>query len=61
MVCYDLGGIDPVANPGVTSFKLRTGGVDVAAVPFELSPGGLRGTATDLAERAYARLRRGSG
>ena len=58
---YDLGGIDPVANPGVTSFKLRTGGVDVAAVPFELSPGGLRGRATDLAERAYARLRRGSG
>jgi lipid II:glycine glycyltransferase (peptidoglycan interpeptide bridge formation enzyme) len=58
---YDLGGIDPVANPGVTSFKLRTGGADVATRPFELSPGGLRGRATDLAERAYARTRRARG
>jgi GNAT acetyltransferase-like protein len=54
---YDLGGIDPVGNPGVTSFKLRTGGVDVTAVPFELSPGGLRGRVTDFAERAYGRVR----
>jgi hypothetical protein len=56
---YDLGGIDPVANPGVTSFKLRTNGYDVtAAGPFELSPAGLRGRVAGWAERAYARARR---
>ena len=56
---YDLGGIDPEANPGVTSFKLRTNGVDVtAAGPFELSPAGLRGRVTGWAERAYLRIRR---
>ena len=56
---YDLGGIDPVANPGVTSFKLRTNGFDVtAAGPFEMSPAGLRGRVTRWAERAYVRTRR---
>jgi Acetyltransferase (GNAT) domain len=56
---YDLGGIDPEANPGVTSFKLRTNGADVtAAGPFEESPDGLRGRVADWAERAYARARR---
>jgi Acetyltransferase (GNAT) domain len=56
---YDLGGIDPVDNPGVTSFKLRTNGSDVtAAGPFELSPAGLRGRIADWAERAYIRARR---
>jgi hypothetical protein len=58
---YDLGGIDPVANPGVTSFKLRTNGFDVTgAGPFEKSPRGLRGRLTDWAERAHARARRTS-
>jgi Acetyltransferase (GNAT) domain len=53
---YDLGGIDPVANPGVTSFKLRTNGFDVTgAGPFERPPDGLRGRLTDWAERAYVR------
>jgi lipid II:glycine glycyltransferase (peptidoglycan interpeptide bridge formation enzyme) len=56
---YDLGGIDPVANPGVTSFKLRTNGADVtAAGPFDLAPGGLRGRVTGWAERAYVRAKR---
>jgi GNAT acetyltransferase-like protein len=56
---YDLGGIDPVENPGVTSFKLRTNGSDVtAAGPFEVSPAGLRGRLADWAERAYVRARR---
>ena len=56
---YDLGGIDPVANPGVTSFKLRTNGSDVtAAGPLELSPPGLRGRAAGWAERSYVRMRR---
>jgi CelD/BcsL family acetyltransferase involved in cellulose biosynthesis len=55
---YDLGGIDPEGNPGVTSFKLRTNGADVtAAGPYELSPAGLRGRATGWAERAYIRAR----
>jgi lipid II:glycine glycyltransferase (peptidoglycan interpeptide bridge formation enzyme) len=55
---YDLGGIDPVANPGVTSFKLRTNGFDVtAAGPFDLSPAGLRGRVAGWAERAYVRAR----
>jgi hypothetical protein len=56
---YDLGGIDPEANPGVASFKLRTNGADVtAAGPFELSPSGLRGQVTGWAERAYLRAKR---
>ncbi len=56
---YDLGGIDPVGNPGVTSFKLRTNGVDVtAAGPFEMSATGLRARAADWAERAYVRATR---
>lgn len=58
---YDLGGIDPVANPGVTSFKLRTNGFDVTgAGPFEMAADGLRGRLTDWAERAYVRARRAS-
>ena len=56
---YDLGGIDPVANPGVTSFKLRTNGSDVtAAGPLELSPPGMRGRVAGWAERGYMRVRR---
>jgi lipid II:glycine glycyltransferase (peptidoglycan interpeptide bridge formation enzyme) len=55
---YDLGGIDAVANPGVTSFKLRTNGFDVtAAGPFELSPAGVRGRVAGWAEGAYVRAR----
>ena len=55
---YDLGGIDPDVNPGVTSFKLRTNGIDVtAAGPYEAVPAGPRGQLTDWAERAYARAR----
>ena len=56
---YDLGGIDPEANPGVTSFKLRTNGADVtAAGPFDLSPAGVRGRVAGWAERAYVRAKR---
>lgn len=61
MKWYDLGGIDPELNPGVTSFKLRTNGFDVtAAGPYEKSPEGVRGRISDLAERAYLRLKRGN-
>jgi CelD/BcsL family acetyltransferase involved in cellulose biosynthesis len=56
---YDLGGIDPEGNPGVTSFKLRTNGSDVtAAGPFDLSPRGMRGQVAGWAERAYVRAKR---
>jgi hypothetical protein len=56
---YDLGGIDPVENPGVASFKLRTNGVDVtAAGPWQRSPAGVRGRLADLAERSYVRAKR---
>ena len=56
---YDLGGIDPVANPGVASFKLRTNGSDVtAAGPLECSPPGVRGRVAGWAERGYVRVRR---
>jgi CelD/BcsL family acetyltransferase involved in cellulose biosynthesis len=55
---YDLGGIDPVANPGVTSFKLRTNGFDVtAAAPFDMVSAGLRGRVAGWAEGAYVRAR----
>ena len=53
-VSYDLGGIDPEANPGVHHFKERTGGADVtAAGPFEASEG-----ARSAAVLAAERLRR---
>jgi len=38
---YDLGGVDPAANPGVHHFKSGLGGEDVvAAGPFEACPRG---------------------
>jgi hypothetical protein len=56
---YDLGGIDPVGNPGVAMFKHRTNGLDVtAAGPFEMAPDGVRGRVAGWAERAYLRARR---
>jgi lipid II:glycine glycyltransferase (peptidoglycan interpeptide bridge formation enzyme) len=56
---YDLGGIDPVANAGVASFKLRTNGSDVtAAGPYDMSPHGMRGRVAGWAERGYMRARR---
>jgi hypothetical protein len=57
---YDLGGIDPEANPGVADFKLRTNGLDVtAAGPFERAPRGARGRVAGWAEQAYVRARSG--
>lgn len=51
---YDLGGIDPVANPGVHRFKARMGGTEaVAPGPYELAPGRIRGAAVHAAERAF--------
>src|SRR4051794_21344095 len=51
---YDLGGIDPVANPGVHRFKERMAGTDTTAPgPYELAPGRMRRTAVRAAERAF--------
>jgi len=55
---YDLGGIDPVGNPGVYHFKCGLGGADITAPgPFECAPSGLRRLVTLGGERLYRRLR----
>lgn len=51
---YDLGGVDPVGNPGVHHFKQGLGGEDVTAPgPFEVLPGGWRGFVATRAEAIY--------
>lgn len=55
---YDLGGIDPVHNPGVYDFKKRMGGQERALPgPYELHPGGLRTLLTRCGEWVYRRLK----
>lgn len=55
---YDLGGIDPVANPGVYHFKKGIGGSDlVAPGPFEARPAGLRSVLVAGTESLYRRTR----
>jgi len=55
---YDLGGIDPVENPGVYSFKKGMGGEDVTAPgPFEYCPNGLRRVVVSGCEKVYKILR----
>ncbi len=59
---YDLGGIDPDANPGVHRFKARMGGEEICAPgPYEAAPGRVRAGAVRTAERLFraARGRRG--
>jgi CelD/BcsL family acetyltransferase involved in cellulose biosynthesis len=54
MSWYDLGGIDPEANPGVYHFKLGLGGEDRwAPGPFEAAPHGVAAAAARGAERIY--------
>ena len=56
---YDLGGIDPKANPGVYHFKRGLGGSDITAPgPFELSPGGLKQSIIFSSEQIYRTLQR---
>lgn len=51
---YDLGGIDPVGNPGVYNFKKGVSGQDVSAAgPFERTASGLRQGITRTAESLY--------
>jgi lipid II:glycine glycyltransferase (peptidoglycan interpeptide bridge formation enzyme) len=55
---YDLGGIDPVANPGVYRFKGRMGGQEMeAAGPYEARPSGFLASALLGLESAHARIR----
>lgn len=55
---FDLGGIDQDANPSVTRFKLRTGGVDtMAAGPFETRQSGLGTGLINLAETLHRKLK----
>lgn len=56
---YDLGGIDPEANPGVYRFKSRMNGIDVTAPgPFEMLPAGIPAHVTQVAEAGHRQLRR---
>lgn len=51
---YDLGGIDPEANPGVYHFKNGLGGRDCTSPgPYQRIPSGLQGRVTQLMELAY--------
>ena len=46
---YDLGGIDPVGNPGVYRFKKKMGGMDVTALgPYESIPQNIRGAILNM-------------
>lgn len=51
---YDLGGIDPKANPGVYHFKQGMGGVEVTSAGFfEYGPDSVRRAIIRLCERLY--------
>lgn len=51
---YDLGGIDPEANPGVYEFKAGMTDVDITSPgPFECAPDAARGLLVALTERGY--------
>lgn len=56
---YDLGGIDPLDNPGVYHFKQGLTGADLTAPgPFELTPPHFRASLTHHAEGIYRSLKR---
>ena len=51
---YDLGGIDPDANPGVCHFKRGLNGLDISAPgPFETAAPGARSALTRRIESVY--------
>jgi hypothetical protein len=59
---YDLGGIDPNENPGVSHFKAGLRGGERAGVaPFDFHSRAIRGRIVLLAERAYRFTRSRSG
>ena len=54
---YDLGGIDPEANPGVYEFKAGMTDVDISAPgPFECSPGIAQRLLLEAAELGYRKF-----
>jgi hypothetical protein len=55
---YDLGGLDPVANPDVARFKDRMGGLPALAEPWEARPPGPAGRLVPALEALRARLKR---
>ncbi len=55
---YDLGGVDPVANPDVARFKTRMNGRPIRAEPFEARPAGPVPHLVAGLEALRARLRR---
>lgn len=57
-IWYDLGGIDPDANPGVYHFKAGMSGTDVCSPgPFEISTRGWRTSVVLRAESALTRMK----
>lgn len=53
-VWYDLGGIDPQANPGVHHFKEGVRGIDVTAVgPYEACSKSVLGLVSSSSEKLY--------
>jgi lipid II:glycine glycyltransferase (peptidoglycan interpeptide bridge formation enzyme) len=56
---YDLGGVNPAANPGGYNFKKGFGGEDViAAGPYEIAKENLSSYIAKAAELAFRRLRK---
>lgn len=54
---YDLGGIDPVNNPGVYHFKTNMGGYEVSDIgPFEIRSAGIKGFIFLTFEMFYRKL-----
>lgn len=58
---YDLGGVDPEANPDVARFKTRMNGMPILAEPFEARPAGLVPELVSGLEMLRARLRQTRG
>lgn len=55
---YDLGGIDPVGNPGVYRFKKRMGGEEITMPgPFEFKATGWRAGLTSIGEKMYKTIK----
>lgn len=55
---YDLGGTDPVGNPGVYRFKNRMGGHEITMPgPFEFKAQGVRANLTSVGEMGYKLLK----
>jgi hypothetical protein len=55
---YDLGGIDPVKNPGVYRFKQRMGGMEITIPgPYEKKAAGARAFLVQTGEKLFSALK----